>query len=128
MCGASVGRAELMVPMLAKIVKRGPSPGLIRGGKSAVRWRRECMRALTEIRPMHPLAREAFRDGIASSDRLSRLVALRGFRLLERPEPNDYAAVERAMRDRHEGVRRAAAIVLMSQSWQQARSDWTTSR
>ena len=30
-------RAELMVPMLAKIVKRGPSPGLIRGGKTGPR-------------------------------------------------------------------------------------------
>ena len=117
-------RAELMVPMLAGIVRRGPPAGLIWGGKSAVRWRRECLRALAEIRPMHPLARAAFRDGIASSDRLTRIFALGGFLRLERPEQEDYAAVRRAMNDKNQGVRRAAGIVLMSPSWQQARWDW----
>jgi hypothetical protein len=85
-----------------------------------VRWRRECLRALTEIRPMHPEARAAFRIGMASSDRLTRLFALRGFRRMEQPQPADVAAVRRALGDKNEGVRRAAGVVLMSPAWQEA--------
>ena len=73
---------------------------------------------------MHPMARAAYREGLASSDRTTRLFALRGFRRIERPEPADYAAVKRALEDKNETVRHAAGIVIMSPAWQRAYHEW----
>jgi len=113
-------RGRLLVPLLSRIVVRGAPAGLLWGGKSALRWRRECVAALSRIDASHAASREAFRAALAASDPQTRVLAMLAFRGVERPSPGDRAAVRRVTKDKDERVRRAATMVLLTPAWKQA--------
>jgi HEAT repeat protein len=104
-------RGKPLVGLLAAVARKGP-PGPAWGGKSRLRWRRECLDALARIDADDGRARVAFREGLASADKGMRRTAMLGFRFMERPEPADVDAVRRVAGDTDKSLARAAGIVL----------------